>query len=58
MNFTVAIDLGGTIIKIGLLREGQLIDRKEVVVQSASGLKPQLPELETVINQLVQTNQQ
>jgi len=52
----VAIDLGGTIIKIGLLKDGQLVDRKEIVAQSASGLKPQLPKLETVVNQLVQAN--
>lgn len=57
MSYTIAIDLGGTIIKIGLLKEGQLIDRKEVVAQSASGLKSKLPELESAINQLLQTNQ-
>lgn len=57
MNFTVAIDLGGTIIKIGLLKEGQLIDRKEVVAQSASGLNSQLPELEFVIDQILLSNQ-
>lgn len=57
MKFTIAIDLGGTIIKIGLLKEGHLVDRKEVVAQSASGLKPQLPELETVINKLMEANQ-
>ncbi len=57
MKYTIAIDLGGTIIKIGLLKEGQLIDRKEIVAQSASGLKSQLPELETEIDRLLQSNQ-
>jgi glucokinase len=57
MNHTIAIDLGGTIVKIGLLKEGQLIGRCEMTAQSASGLKSQLPELEAVINQLLQTNQ-
>jgi glucokinase len=57
MNYTIAIDLGGTIIKIGLLKEGQLIDRKEVVAQSASGLKSQLSELEAIINKLMLANQ-
>lgn len=57
MKYTIAIDLGGTIIKIGLLNEGQLIDRKEIIAQSASGLKPQLANIESVINQLLDTNQ-
>lgn len=56
MNFTIAIDLGGTVIKIGLLREGQLFDRKEIIAQSASGLKSQLPELEETIDQMLQSN--
>lgn len=56
MDFTFAIDLGGTVIKIGLLKEGQLIDRNEVAAQSASGLKNQLPELESAINQMLRTN--
>jgi len=55
--FSIAIDLGGTFIKIGLLKNGELIVRKEIPAQSASGLKSQLPELESVINQLLQTNQ-
>lgn len=53
----MAIDLGGTIIKIGLLINGELIDRKEIVAQSASGLKAQLPELETEIDQILLENQ-
>ena len=56
MEYTCAIDLGGTIIKIGLLKTGQLIERKEVRAQSLSGLKTQLPELETAINQMLRSN--
>ena len=56
MEYTFAIDLGGTIIKIGLLKTGQLIDRKEVRAQSVSGLKSQLPELETAINHMLRSN--
>ncbi|OFX36311.1 MAG: hypothetical protein A2W90_10585 [Bacteroidetes bacterium GWF2_42_66] len=52
----MVIDLGGTIIKIGLLLGTQLIDRTEVVAQSASGLKSQLPELETTIDKMLCTN--
>jgi len=55
-SFSVAIDLGGTFIKIGLLKNGELIDRNEVPAQSASGLKNQLPALESEINQLLQAN--
>lgn len=57
MNFTIAIDLGGTFIKIGLLKEGQLIVRKEVPSQSVSGLKTQLPALESEIDELLLANQ-
>jgi glucokinase len=55
-SFSIAIDLGGTIIKIGLLKKGQLVDRKEIIARSASGLKPQLSELETTIEQLLNLN--
>jgi len=57
MKYTIAIDLGGTIVKIGLLEEGQLIDRSEIIAQSASGLKTQLPELEAAIDQMLLSNQ-
>ncbi|MEI6139430.1 MAG: ROK family protein [Mariniphaga sp.] len=56
MKYTIAIDLGGTIIKIGLLNNGQLIDRLEIKAQSATGLKNQLPDLEISINQLLISN--
>ena len=56
MQYTIAIDLGGTVIKIGLLKEGCLIDRKEIVARSASGLKPQLPELKGAIDEILTFN--
>ena len=56
MKYTIAIDLGGTIIKIGLLNNGQLMDRLEIKAQSATGLMNQLPDLETSINQFLTTN--
>ena len=56
-GISVAIDLGGTYIKIGLLKNGELIDRKEIAAQSASGLKSQLPDLEILIDQLLQANE-
>ena len=57
MTHTIAIDLGGTIIKIGLMKPGKMIVRTEIKARSATGLKAQLPELESAINQLLQTNQ-
>lgn len=57
MNYTIAIDLGGTIIKVGLLKEGQLIDRRELKASSATGLKPVLPEMEITINTMLHANQ-
>lgn len=57
MKHTIAIDLGGTIIKIGLLKSGQLINRSEITAQSASGLETQLPELEKAIDKMLQVNQ-
>ncbi len=53
----IAIDLGGTIIKIGLLKSGELFDRKEIPAQSAAGLKAQLPEMQLAIDQILQANQ-
>lgn len=53
---SIAIDLGGTIIKIGLLKNGKLIDRAEIQAQSASGLKALLPDLEKAINLILQAN--
>lgn len=57
MRFTIAIDLGGTIIKIGLLKSGLLIERRELKARSQKGLQPQLFELETVIDQLLHNHQ-
>jgi glucokinase len=57
MKYVIGIDLGGTLVKIGLLKEGQLIGRSEINAQSASGLKAQLPALETAIDQLLLSNQ-
>lgn len=57
MRHTIAIDLGGTIIKIGLLSNGELVDRSEITAQSVSGVKSQLPELEADINKLLKTNE-
>ena len=56
MTITIGIDLGGTVIKIGLMQDGELTDRREIVAQSASGLKSQLPDLESTINAILKSN--
>ena len=56
-EFVIAIDLGGTFIKIGLLKSGKLIERVEILAQSAFGLKTQLPDLGFAIDQLILANQ-
>jgi len=57
MKFTIAIDLGGTIIKIGLMNNGHLIDRKELHAQSSTGLKAHTPALEIAIDEIMKANQ-
>lgn len=56
MKYIIGIDLGGTIVKIGLLKEGQLIDRLEVIAQSTFGLRAQLPELEKAMDEILLSN--
>lgn len=56
MSFTIAIDLGGTFIKLGLLHDSRLVYRKEIAAQPSVGLKSQLPELKEVIDQILLTN--
>ena len=53
MSFTIGIDLGGTIIKVGLLHEQRLLDRVRLVADSTAGLQAQLPELKTCIDTLL-----
>ncbi|HET6556697.1 MAG TPA: ROK family protein [Prolixibacteraceae bacterium] len=57
MKHSIAIDLGGTIIKVGLLKDGQLIDHMEIHAHSSSGLRSELTELEAAINQILWSNQ-
>jgi glucokinase len=56
MKYTIAIDLGGTLVKLGLLQGGKLIDFAEVVARSATGLQSQLPDLKLHIDQMLKAN--
>lgn len=53
---TIAIDLGGTIIKVGLLVDNQLVESVSEKVTSFKGLKNNLPIIEKMINQLVENH--
>ena len=56
MQYTIGIDLGGTIVKIGLLNDGKLIGDTTLKALSAEGLRAQLPEIERAIDQMIQSN--
>lgn len=51
--YTIAIDLGGTVVKIGLFREGQLVDCVRLPSHLALGLAPNLPKIEEAIDRLL-----
>lgn len=50
--YTIAIDLGGTIIKIGLLREGKILDCIQMESHLSLGLLPNLPRIKKEIELL------
>jgi glucokinase len=56
-QFSIGIDLGGTRIKLGLLNNGALVEKKVFDAQSAKGLRASLQKLETVIDGLLQKHQ-
>lgn len=49
----IAIDLGGTIIKISLIEDGKIIAFDRINSQSAIGLRPSLPAIESAVNSLI-----
>lgn len=54
--YIIAIDLGGTIIKLGLVKYGgDVLEMKCLPVQSINGLAVLLPSLEKSINELLDT---
>jgi glucokinase len=55
-KFTVAIDLGGTIIKAGLLDGQRLVAFASRETVEREGLKPNLPEIENMVNGLLSAN--
>ena len=55
-NFFIGIDLGGTRVKLGLINDDTLIDKKIIPAQSATGLASSLPAIKYHINDLLDSN--
>ena len=56
-NFSIAIDLGGTRIKSGLLKDNVLLEKKILDAESDKGLQPNLVRLEAVIDDLLKKHE-
>ena len=54
--YTIAIDLGGTRIKIGMIEDGSLLSVLEIPAFSDKGLKPRLPIIEENIRKICSDN--
>lgn len=49
---TPVIDLGGTTIKVGLVRDGRMIHASSMPANAHEGLAPQLPRIESAVREL------
>lgn len=54
--YTIGIDLGGTLVKIGLIHAGKISDVAILPAHSEKGLQPNLPQIKDVINNLLLKN--
>ena len=52
-NYSVAIDLGGTIIKIGLILDSEIVRFTTISSDSVKGLSHMLPKMEHAIDSLL-----
>lgn len=48
----IGIDLGGTVIKVGLVREGQMIGSRRLEANSKNGLKLRLEMIANAVEDL------
>jgi glucokinase len=53
-QYAIGIDLGGTVIKLGLVQNHKIIEERMVDAHSQKGLKPNLEIIEAQINSLLQ----
>src|ERR1051325_7115511 len=56
-QFSIGIDLGGTRIKLGLLSNNTIVEKKIFNAESAKGLRANLHKLEAAIDELLQKHQ-
>ena len=56
-TFSIGIDLGGTRIKLGLLKYNALLEKKVFDAHSGKGLQANLPKLESAIDDLLNKHQ-
>jgi len=56
-QFTIGIDLGGTRIKLGLLENDTILEKRIFDAESAKGVQANLPKIEMVINDLLEKHQ-
>lgn len=52
-SYSIAIDLGGTIIKIGLMQESEIVRFTTISSDSINGLSPMLPKIEQAVGILL-----
>lgn len=55
MTYTIAIDLGGTVVKVGLLQDGNLLEYTSLESQVTLGLEANLPRIKEQVDRLLQT---
>ena len=53
--YTIAIDLGGTVVKIGLLSDGEIVDCVRLPSRLALGLAPNLPKIKEFLSAWIMT---
>ena len=57
IKYTIGIDLGGTFIKIGLIRSGKILHFTVLPADSEKGLRINLPKIKDAINNLLHNNE-
>src|SRR6476646_10710691 len=56
-QFSIGIDLGGTRIKLGLLKNNAIVEKKIFDAESAKGVRANLSNIETAIDHLLEKHQ-
>lgn len=54
--YTIGIDLGGTLVKVGLIHAGKIADRLVLPAHAEKGLQPNLPAIKEAVNKLLSQN--